>query len=73
MSGRVADVDVVASGPNIIFVGSATGGVWRSVDGGIVWSPIFDDQVSGYSRRLQEAGYSPFSEADPLTVPLEAR
>lgn len=44
MSGRVADVDVVASDPNIIFVGSATGGVWRSVDGGIVWSPIFDDQ-----------------------------
>jgi photosystem II stability/assembly factor-like uncharacterized protein len=44
MSGRVADVDVVASDPNVIFVGSATGGVWRSVDGGIVWSPIFDDQ-----------------------------
>ena len=44
MSGRVADVDVVASDPNIIFVGSATGGVWRSVDGGIEWSPVFDDQ-----------------------------
>ena len=44
MSGRVADVDVVRSDPNIIFVGSATGGVWRSVDGGIEWAPIFDDQ-----------------------------
>ncbi len=44
MSGRVADVDVVSSDPNIIFVGSATGGVWRSVDGGIEWAPIFDDQ-----------------------------
>ena len=44
MSGRVADVDVVTSDLNIIYVGSATGGVWRSVDGGIEWVPIFDDQ-----------------------------
>lgn len=44
MSGRVADVDVVSSDPNIIFVGAATGGVWRSVDGGIEWAPIFDEQ-----------------------------
>jgi len=34
---------------------------------------IFNDQVSSYSRRLQEAGHSPFSEADPRTLPLEAR
>ena len=44
MSGRVASVDVVASDPTVIYVGSATGGVWRSVDGGLEWAPIFDDQ-----------------------------
>ena len=44
MSGRVASVDVVKSSPNTIYVGAATGGVWRSVDGGISWEPIFDDQ-----------------------------
>ena len=44
MSGRVASVDVVTSRPNTIYVGAATGGVWRSVDGGISWEPIFDDQ-----------------------------
>lgn len=44
MSGRVSSVDVVLSDPNIIYVGSATGGVWRSTDGGIEWHPIFDDQ-----------------------------
>ncbi|MHA1544500.1 MAG: WD40/YVTN/BNR-like repeat-containing protein [Alphaproteobacteria bacterium] len=43
MSGRVSIVDAVASDPNIIFVGSATGGVWRSTDGGLTFQPIFDD------------------------------
>ncbi|MGH7475631.1 MAG: VPS10 domain-containing protein [Longimicrobiales bacterium] len=44
MSGRVASVDVVVSHPDTIFVGASTGGVWRSEDGGITWTPIFDDQ-----------------------------
>lgn len=44
MSGRVSDVDVVLSDPNVIFVGSATGGVFRTKDGGLTWDPVFDDQ-----------------------------
>lgn len=44
MSGRVSAVDVVLSDPTIIYVGSATGGVFRSRDGGVSWHPIFDDQ-----------------------------
>ncbi len=44
MSGRVSVVDVVESDPNVIYVGAATGGVWKSVDGGLTWKPIFDDQ-----------------------------
>lgn len=44
MSGRVAAVAVVHSDPTRIFVGAATGGVFRSVDGGITWDPVFDDQ-----------------------------
>jgi photosystem II stability/assembly factor-like uncharacterized protein len=42
MSGRVTSVDVVLSDPNIVYVGAATGGVWRSQDGGLTWKPIFD-------------------------------
>ncbi|UCC84337.1 MAG: hypothetical protein JSW46_05245, partial [Gemmatimonadota bacterium] len=44
MSGRIASVDAVVSNPNIIYVGTATGGVWKSVNGGMTFDPIFDDQ-----------------------------
>ena len=44
MSGRVSDVEVSLADRNIIYVGAATGGVFRSENGGITWSPIFDDQ-----------------------------
>ncbi|HYH09559.1 MAG TPA: hypothetical protein VEK11_21100 [Thermoanaerobaculia bacterium] len=44
MSGRVAAVDVVESNTDVVYVGAATGGVWKSVDGGFNFAPIFDDQ-----------------------------
>ncbi|MEJ2540691.1 MAG: hypothetical protein P8188_12095 [Gemmatimonadota bacterium] len=44
MSGRVSDVEVVLADPSILYVGSATGGVFKSVDGGVSWTPVFDDQ-----------------------------
>lgn len=44
ISGRIAAIDAVASNPNHIVVGSATGGVWISDNGGLTWEPVFDDQ-----------------------------
>jgi len=44
MSGRIGAVDAVISNPNIIYVGVATGGLWKSVDRGLTWTPIFDDK-----------------------------
>ncbi len=44
MSGRVTAIDVDLSDPDIIYVGNASGGVWKSTDGGIDWKPIFDEQ-----------------------------
>ncbi|EED33719.1 glycosyl hydrolase, BNR repeat [gamma proteobacterium NOR5-3] len=44
MSGRVSAVASVASNPKIIVVGAASGGVWRSDNGGLTWTPLFDDQ-----------------------------
>jgi photosystem II stability/assembly factor-like uncharacterized protein len=42
MSGRVSDVEVALADRNVIYVGAATGGVSRSVDGGLTWTPVFD-------------------------------
>ena len=44
MSGRVAVVVAAPSDPTIVYVGAATGGVWKSVNGGLSFEPIFDDQ-----------------------------
>lgn len=44
MSGRVTTIDVVNENPNTIFVGTASGGLWKSVTGGMDWEPIFDDE-----------------------------
>ncbi len=42
MSGRTTDIAVVEGDINIIYIGTAGGGVWKSKDGGITFKPIFD-------------------------------
>ncbi len=45
MSGRVASIDAVHEGDRLtIFVGSASGGVWKSQNGGTTFKPVFDKQ-----------------------------
>jgi photosystem II stability/assembly factor-like uncharacterized protein len=44
MSGRITTIDVVLSNPNIIYLGSASGGVWKTENSGNTWTPVFDDQ-----------------------------
>jgi photosystem II stability/assembly factor-like uncharacterized protein len=44
MSGRVAAVDVLLSDKSTFYVGSATGGVFRTTDGGVSYTPVFDEQ-----------------------------
>jgi len=44
MSGRVTAIDVDLSNPDIIYAGTASGGVWKSTSGGIQWEPVFDEQ-----------------------------
>src|SRR5262245_35413712 len=34
----------VAGDPYTYYVGSASGGVWKTIDGGTNWTPIFDGQ-----------------------------
>jgi photosystem II stability/assembly factor-like uncharacterized protein len=46
MSGRVTAIDVVTEYPDVMYVGTASGGLWKSTSGGIKWEPIFDKEVT---------------------------
>jgi photosystem II stability/assembly factor-like uncharacterized protein len=41
---RVTSVAGLAGDPNTYYAGAASGGLWKSTDGGIHWDPIFDKQ-----------------------------
>ena len=45
-SGRVTAIAVNGSNSNEIFIGAAQGGVWKSIDGGLTWMPLMDQQNS---------------------------
>ena len=42
MSGRISAIDVVRSDKNVIYIGTASGGVWKSKSGGLTFKPVFD-------------------------------
>jgi len=44
MGGRISAIDAVEGDPNVLFVGAATGGVWKSENGGMTWESLFDEQ-----------------------------
>src|SRR5438874_3393309 len=44
VGNRIASVAGVPGDPNIYYVGAASGGVWKSTDGGATFAPIFDNQ-----------------------------
>ena len=44
MSGRIADIAIHPENNNIWYVAVGSGGVWKTVNSGVTWSPIFDGQ-----------------------------
>ncbi|MCB0747923.1 MAG: glycosyl hydrolase, partial [Ignavibacteriae bacterium] len=46
MSGRIADIAIHPTNNNIWYVAVSSGGVWKTVNSGTTWEPIFDDQNS---------------------------
>ena len=40
--GRIDDIAVVESDPRVFYIGYATGGVWKTVNGGTTFEPIFE-------------------------------
>ena len=44
MGGRIADLAVVESKPQVFYIATGTGGVWKTENHGTSWTPLFDDQ-----------------------------
>ena len=44
MGGRTADVEGVPGNPNLVYVATASGGLWKTTNGGVTWKPIFERQ-----------------------------
>jgi photosystem II stability/assembly factor-like uncharacterized protein len=46
IGGRITDVEMHASSTTTMYLGAASGGVFKSVDAGNTWAPIFDGNAS---------------------------
>src|SRR6185369_12550923 len=63
MSGRISAVDAVQEGSRLtVYVGSASGGVWKSQNGGTTFKPVFDKQA------VQSIGAVTIDPKDPKTI-----
>lgn len=45
-SGRCTDVAGITGNPNVMYAAFATGGLWKTEDGGLNWKPLFDQQAT---------------------------
>ncbi len=61
MSGRVSALDAVEEDFRIVYVGSASGGVWKSTNGGTSFKPVFD-------KHIQSIGAVVIDQDHPDTV-----
>ncbi|HZU23688.1 MAG TPA: hypothetical protein VE998_12720, partial [Terriglobales bacterium] len=60
--GRVLAVEGVAGDPLTYYFGGAAGGVWKTTDGGLDWTPLFD------SQDVQSIGAIAVAPSDPNIV-----
>ena len=63
MSGRITSLDGVREGQRLtLYVGSASGGVWKSMNGGTTFKPVFDKQP------VQSIGAVTVDPKNPKTI-----
>jgi len=62
MGGRIDDFAVVEGNPKIVYVGVASGGVWKTTNNGTTWSPVFDKE------RVSTIGDIAIAPSDPAVV-----
>lgn len=61
MSGRISAIDAWEEDARLIYAGAASGGVWKSTNGGTTFKPVFDDHI-------QSVGALAIDQKHPDTV-----
>ena len=59
VGNRIAAVAGIAGDPHTYYAGAASGGIWKTVDGGLFWEPIFDEQIDHAIGALEVAPSDP--------------
>ena len=62
MSGRITSIDAVVADPNQIWLGAASGGVWKTLNAGGSWESVFDEQPT------LNIGSIAIQQSNPATV-----
>ncbi|MCX6225602.1 MAG: T9SS type A sorting domain-containing protein [Bacteroidia bacterium] len=62
VSGRVRAIAVHPTNPSILYIGAASGGIWKSIDGGTNWSDV------GYGMESMTFGAIAIDPKNPETV-----
>lgn len=62
MSGRIVAIDAVHSNPSVIYLGAASGGVWKTENAGADWKPVFDEQP------IQNIGSIAIQQSNPAVI-----
>ena len=62
MSGRITAIDAVVADPNTIYLGAASGGVWKTVNQGASWEAVFEEQP------ILNIGSIAIQQSNPSTV-----
>jgi len=62
MSGRITAIDAVVADPNTIYLGAASGGVWKTTNQGASWEAVFEEQP------ILNIGSIAIQQSNPSTV-----
>ena len=62
MSGRITTIDALHNNTNTIYLGAASGGVWKTENAGNDWIPVFDEQP------IQNIGSLAICQTNPSIV-----
>lgn len=63
--GRIPDIEAVPGNPSVVYVSGSTGGIFKSVNQGLTWTPIFDE--AGNSVSIGDMALAP-SDPDLIWV-----